>query len=61
MRGRSLSGPVIERVATHPVQMFADAFAWRTHIAALDIDQLQVTLIATEGGRFEVQSTTTGC
>ena len=53
MRGRCLSGPVIERLAAHPVRMFADASAWRAHLAQLGIDQLKVTpdpvLIATEG------------
>jgi transposase IS66 family protein len=53
MRGRSLSGPVVEALAAHPVKPFADASAWRAHLAALGIDQLQVTpdpvLIATEG------------
>ena len=61
MRGRSLSGPVIERLAAHPViccantevKLFADVSAWRAHLAQLGIDQLKVTpdpvLIATEG------------
>jgi hypothetical protein len=53
MRGRSLSGAVIGALAAHPVRMFADASAWRAHLAQLGIDQLQVTpdpvLIATEG------------
>jgi hypothetical protein len=53
MRGRSLSGPVVEALAAHPVKQFADASAWRAHLAALGIGQLQVTpdpvLIATEG------------
>ncbi len=53
MRGRSLSGPVIETLAMHPIRVFADASAWRAHLAALGIDQLKVTpdpvLIATEG------------
>ena len=53
MRGRSLSGPVIDTLAAHPVRMFADAPAWRAHLAQLGIDQLKVTpdpvLIATEG------------
>ena len=53
MRGRSLSGPVIETLAAHPIKLFADAAAWRAHLAQLGIDQLKVTpdpvLIATEG------------
>jgi Transposase IS66 family len=53
MRGRCLSGPVIETLAAHPVRVFADASAWRAHLAQLGIDQFQVTpdpvLIATEG------------
>jgi Transposase IS66 family len=53
MRGRSLSGPVIERLATHRAKLFASTAAWRSHLAALGIDQLKVTpdpvLIATEG------------
>jgi Transposase IS66 family len=53
MRGRCLSGPVIEALAAHPAKRFADASAWRAHLAQLGIDQLQVTpdpvLIATEG------------
>jgi hypothetical protein len=38
MRGRSLSGPMIEILAAHPVRMFADAAAWRAHLAALSVD-----------------------
>jgi hypothetical protein len=53
MRRRCLSGPVIETLAAHPVKPFADASAWRAHLAQLGIDQLKVTpdpvLIATEG------------
>ena len=53
MRGRCLSGPVIEALAAHPVRTFADAAAWRAHLEALGIDQLAVApdpvLIATEG------------
>ena len=53
MRGRSLSGSVIERLATHRAKLFASTAAWRAHLAALGIDQLEVTpdpvLIATEG------------
>ncbi|GAC1663574.1 MAG: transposase [Steroidobacteraceae bacterium] len=53
MRGRSLAGPLIERLAAHPAKRFADAAAWAAHLAALGIDRLCVTpdpvLIATEG------------
>jgi hypothetical protein len=53
MRGRSLSGPVIEALATHRTKLFASTAAWRAHLAALGIDRLAVTpdpvLIATEG------------
>jgi hypothetical protein len=37
MRGRCLSGPVIETLAAHPVKLFADAAAWRAHLEALGI------------------------
>ena len=53
MRGRCLSGPVVEALAAHPAKRFADAAAWRAHLSLLGVDQLQVTpdpvLIATEG------------
>ena len=53
MRRRSLSGPVIETLAAHPVKLFADVAAWRAHLAQLGIGQLQVTpdpvLTAAEG------------
>ncbi len=53
MRGRSLAGSVIETLATHRAKLFASTAAWRAHLAALGIDQLEVTpdpvLIATEG------------
>ncbi len=53
MRGRSLAGSVIERLATHRAKLFASTAAWRAHLAVLGIDQLKVTpdpvLIATEG------------
>ena len=53
MRGRALAGPVIERLAAHPVRLFADEEAWRAHLAALGIDRLAVApapvRIATEG------------
>jgi Transposase IS66 family len=53
MRGRGLSGPVIEALATHRAKLFASTAAWRAHLAALGLDQLKVmpdpVLIATEG------------
>jgi hypothetical protein len=53
MRGRTLAGPVVDRLAAHPVKAFADEAAWKAHLAALGIDRLAVTpdpvRIATEG------------
>jgi transposase IS66 family protein len=53
MRQRALSGPVIARLAEHPVQFFADQVAWTAHLAALGISALKVNpdpvTIATEG------------
>jgi hypothetical protein len=53
MRRRDLSGPVIARLAEHPVQFFADRVAWTAHLEALDITDLEVNpdpvTIATEG------------
>src|SRR3954447_14658363 len=53
MRGRALSGPVINRLAAHPAKLFADEAAWTAHLAGLGVDRLAVTpdpvLIATEG------------
>src|SRR4051794_5462250 len=53
MRERGLAWPVIERLADHPTRVFADAAAWKAHLAALGIDRLAVTpdavQIATEG------------
>ncbi len=53
MRGRSLSGTVVDLLAVHPAKLFADAPAWTAHLAALGIGRLAVTpdpvLIATEG------------
>ncbi len=53
MRGRALAGSVVEMLAAHPMKSFADAGAWRAHLAALGIDRLAVTpdpvRIATEG------------
>jgi hypothetical protein len=53
MRGRALSGPVIEQLAAHADQHFADKAAWQAHLDRLGITGLNVTpnpvLIATEG------------
>jgi hypothetical protein len=53
MRQRALSGPVIARLAEHPVQFFADQVAWTAHLEALGISALKVNpdpvTIATEG------------
>ena len=53
MRQRALSGPVIARLAEHPVQFFADRVAWTVHLEALGISALEVNpdpvTIATEG------------
>jgi len=53
MRSRALAGPVVERLAAHPVKVFADEGAWRAHLAALGLDRRAVTpdpvRIATEG------------
>ncbi|MGH7084125.1 MAG: IS66 family transposase, partial [Acetobacteraceae bacterium] len=54
MRGRSLAGPVIARLAEHPDKRFADAAAWQGHLERLGITALPVTTpdptqIATEG------------
>jgi hypothetical protein len=53
MRGRSLSGMVVDLLAVHPAKLFADAPAWAAHLADLGIDQFAVTpdpvRIATEG------------
>src|SRR4051794_6487905 len=53
MRNRALAGPVIELLAAHPAEVFADEAAWKAHLAGLGIDQLAVmpepVRIATEG------------
>jgi hypothetical protein len=53
MRCRSLAGPVIAKLATHPARHFADAAAWAAHLEALGISALKVhpdpVTIATEG------------
>lgn len=56
MRGRNLSGTVIERLAAAPQKIFADNCAWQAHLAALGIDQLAVepnpVRIASEGAMW---------
>src|SRR3954452_7106322 len=53
MRDRALSGPVIERLATHPEHTFPDRAAWQAHLERLRIPDLRVNpdpvRIATEG------------
>ena len=53
MRGRSLAGPVISRLAAAPQTCFANHTAWQAHLQALAISDLHVTPnpvgIATEG------------
>jgi hypothetical protein len=53
MGERALSGPVIERLATHPERHFPDQAAWQAHLERLGIADLTVTpdpvRIATEG------------
>lgn len=53
MRGRGLAGPVIAGLAGHPTRVFANGAAWAAHLAALGLDQLDVTpdpvRIASEG------------
>jgi len=53
MRERGLSGPVIERLATHPEHTFPDEAAWMGHLQRLGIADLKVSpdpvRIATEG------------
>jgi hypothetical protein len=53
MRGRTLAGPIIQRLAEHPDKYFADQAAWQAHLERLGIAALTVTpnptLIATEG------------
>jgi hypothetical protein len=53
MRERALSGPVIERLATHPEHTFPDEAAWMDHLQRLGIPDLKVSpdpvRIATEG------------
>jgi Transposase IS66 family len=43
MRARNLAGPVIERLATHPVRSFPNEAAWLAHLSALGLDALDIT------------------
>src|SRR3954470_1600369 len=43
MRERALSGPVIERLATHPEHTFPDEAAWMDHLQRLGIPDLKVS------------------
>jgi len=53
MAEHSLAGPVIDQLAMHPSQHFADRTTWHAHLEALGLTRLQVTpdpvKIATEG------------
>src|SRR3954466_3545560 len=53
MRDRALSGPLIERLATHPEHTFPDRAAWQAHLERLGLPALRVppdpVRIATEG------------
>src|SRR4051794_24224479 len=53
MRDRALSGPLIERLTTHPEHTFPDRAAWQAHLERLGITDLKVNpdpvRIATEG------------
>src|SRR3954449_6421781 len=53
MRERTLSGPVIQQLATHPEHTFPDEAAWMDHLQRLGISDLKVSpdpvRIATEG------------
>jgi hypothetical protein len=53
MRGRSLAGPLITKLAAHPTKSFADEAAWRAHLNSLGAPWLQIApdpvVVATEG------------
>ncbi len=53
VRGYSLSGQVVALLDAHPAKLFADASAWKAHLARLGIDTLAITpdpvQVATEG------------
>src|SRR4051812_12279338 len=65
MRSRNLAGPVIQRLAAHPDQHFADHAAWQAHLDRLGITALTVTpdpvLIATEGALWGSVKATASC
>src|SRR3954464_12084244 len=42
MRDRGLSGPLIERLATHPERSFPDRTAWQAHLERLGVPDLKV-------------------
>ena len=49
MKQQGLPHELIERLATHAVQDFADEIAWQAHLAALGIDKERHQRIASEG------------
>ena len=51
MHERNLAGPVIELLAQHPRQHFADRSAWSGHLEALGLSRLTVTPAAGSQGR----------
>jgi hypothetical protein len=56
MAERSLAGPLIAKLAGHPLKTFAGEAAWLEHLEALGLDDLDVlpdpVTIATEGALF---------
>jgi hypothetical protein len=56
MAERSLAGPLIAKLAGHPLKSFAGEAAWLEHLAALGLDELDIlpdpVTIATEGALF---------
>ncbi len=54
MHERNLAGPVIELLAQHPRQHFADRSAWSGHLEALGLTRLTVTPAAGSQGRSPV-------
>lgn len=53
MAEHALAGPLVVRLAVHPVRAFADAAAWDAHLSSLGLRDLDVTpnpaRVATEG------------
>jgi hypothetical protein len=49
----SLAGPLVARLAAHPMKRFTGEAAWRAHLQALGLDQLEIlpdpVKVATEG------------